>query len=106
MSIFGEIEKDLVDIFDTGGEFTEKHDVNGTVMLAIVHASILTPRSSIVSLIDYSAERVVIVRRVDFGDVLPPIGGMFFLDGVEFRVSDASFLGERAIKISLNNPDI
>lgn len=103
--MFGEIEKDLQDIFADGGEFTETHNVNGTPMLAIVHSTILTSRSSIVSMINYGADRVCVVRRVDYGDVLPPVGMVFFLDDVEYSVSDASYLGERAIKISLNCPD-
>lgn len=105
MSIFGEIEKDLQDVFAEGGEFTETHNVNGTSMLAIVHSTILTSRSSIVSMINYGADRVCIVRRSDYGDTLPPVGMVFFLDDVEYSVSDASYLGERAVKVSLNRPD-
>ena len=106
MNIFDDIDKDLMDIFDDGGEFTEMHDVNGQNMLAIVHSTILTSRSSIVSLINYGADRVCVVRRVDYGDFLPKVGEMFFLDDVEYRVSDSSYLGERAIKISLECPEL
>lgn len=102
MSIFDRtISEDLEDIFGDDDGFWEDHDVNGVVMRAIVHAASLSARSAIIDMGTFGADKVCIVRMSDYKQPEPEIDSIFFLDGVEYRVSASSVLGGLCIKISL-----
>lgn len=102
MSIYDQtIPGDLDDIFTDPDGFWEMHDVNGHTMKAIVHASMLTPRSAIIDLGTFGADIVCIVRISDYGGAMPEIDAVFMLDGVEYRVSGSSKLGGLCIRIGL-----
>lgn len=102
MSIYDStILEDLEDIYSDDDGFWREHSVNGTVMKAIVHAAMLTPRSALVDLGTYGADLVCIVRAADYGGELPEIDAIFFLDGTEYRVSSSSRLGGLCYRIGL-----
>lgn len=102
MSIYDtEIADDLADIFGDDHGFWASHDVNGDTMRAIVHAGTLSTRSALLDLGTFGADCVCIVRASDYGHGLPEVESIFFLDGVEYRVSAASRLGGLCLKISL-----
>lgn len=102
MSIYDStIPEDLDDIFSDDDGFWREHSVNGVTMKAIVHAAMLTPRSALVDLGTYGADLVCIVRVVDYGGELPEIDAIFFLDGMEYRVSSSSRLGGLCYRIGL-----
>lgn len=102
MSIYDtEIAEDLTDIFGDDHGFWTEHDVNGDTMRAIVHAGSLSTRSALLDLGTFGADCVCIVRAVDYSGGLPEVESVFFLDGIEYRVSAASRLGGLCLKISL-----
>lgn len=102
MSIYDTtIPADLEDIYTDDDGFWRLHDVNGVQMKAIVHAAALSPRSALLDLGTFGADCVCIVRESDYKGGMPELESIFFLDGVEFRVSAASRLGGLCIKISL-----
>lgn len=102
MSIYDQtIPNDLEDIYTDDDGFWEIHDVNGVEMKAIVHAASLSTRSALLDLGTFGANKVCIVRCVDYGYVEPEIDSIFFLDDIEYRVSASSRLGGLCIKISL-----
>ena len=104
MSIYDlTIPEDLEDIYEDDDGFWCEHDVNGKVIKAIVHAAQLTPRTAIIDLGTYGADIVCIVRKKDYGDVLPQIDSVFFLDGIEHRVSGSSRLGGLCFRIGLRD---
>ena len=102
MSIYDHtIPDDLEDIFTDDDGFWVAHNVNGKTIKAIVHAGVLTPRAALIDMGTFGADCVVIVRYSDYGEGLPSVGSIFFLDGTEYRVSSASRLGGLCLKISL-----
>lgn len=104
MSIYDHtIPDDLEDIYTDDDGFWRVHDVNGETMKAIVHAASLSPRSALIDLGTFGADKVCIVRRSDYGHDEPELDSIFFLDGEEYRVSAAGKLGGLCIKISLRS---
>lgn len=102
MSIYdSEIPADIDEIYMDESGFAETHSVDGINMLAVVHASTLSTRSALLDLGTFGADRVCIVRCSDYGSEPPEAGSIFFLDGVEYRVSSSGILGGRCVKISL-----
>lgn len=104
MSIYdATIPEDLEDIFSDDDGFWTMHDVDGAEIKAIVHASTLTARSAIIDLGTFGADLVCIVRAADYGRPKPEIDSIFFLDGVEYRVSSSSVLGGLCFRIGLRS---
>ena len=102
MSIYdATIPADLEDIYTDDDGFWREHDVNGKKMKAIVHAAALSTRSALLDLGTFGADCVCVVRESDYKGDMPELESIFFLDGVEFRVSAARRLGGLCIKISL-----
>lgn len=103
MSIYeSTIPGDLDELFDDSDGFWEVHDVNGYSARAMVHASSLSPRTALLDLGTFGADKVCIVRADDYPPGLPVVDSVFFLDGKEFRVSASSMLGGLCYKISLH----
>lgn len=104
MSIYDStIPADLEDIYTDNDGFWRVHDVNGERIKAIVHASTLSPRSALIDLGTFGADKICIVREAEYGHGIPEVESIFFLDGEEFRVSAASRLGGLCFKISLRS---
>lgn len=104
MSIYDHtIPEDLEDIYTDDDGYWRIHDVNGEVMKAIVHASSLSARSALIDMGTFGADKVCIVRISEYKHEEPELDSIFFLDGVEYRVSAASKLGGLCIKISLRS---
>lgn len=102
MSIYEHtVPGDLEDIFTDDDGFWMEHDVNGVKMKAIVHAAALSTRSALLDLGTFGADAVCIVRQCDYKAGMPELDSIFFLDGIEHRVSAAKRLGGLCIKISL-----
>lgn len=102
MSIYEHtIPEDLEDIFSDDDGFWEVHDVNGSVIKAIVHAATLSTRSALLDLGTFGADKVCIVRISEYGGDMPEIDSIFFLDGTEYRVSESDRLGGLCLRIAL-----
>lgn len=102
MSIYeNSVLQDIDDIFSDDDGFAVEHDLDGLTVPAIVHAAALSSRSSILELSEFGADLVVLVRLKDYTPGDPTPGAVFFLDGLEYRVQNASRCGGYVLKISL-----
>lgn len=102
MSIYDStVLEDLEDIYTDDDGFWVVHDVNGSVIKAIVHKGRLSVRTALIDLATFAADCVVIVRVSDYGGNMPSVGAIFFLDAEEYRVSASNRLGGLCIWIAL-----
>lgn len=105
MSMYDAIKADL-DLIVEADEFFVEHLIGDKKMLALVHSGAISPRSTLIQLAAIEADCVLIVRRSDWGDGLPATGAYLDLDGVTWRVSNASYCGHALIKIGLSEIEV
>lgn len=100
MSMLDVVTADIDDVVIADEWFIE-HTVNETKMLALVHSGYINGQQSLIPMAVMQSQIALIVRRSDFGQELPAIGAVIELDGKQWQIRGAQYLGHALIKMNL-----